>query len=354
MRRIGSTENVMKRGSRFLSLGVISSLVLPVGCGISPTGQTKGSSIPTVYVVQENAATHIYSILEFPANSQGSVAPLATVTEPSGTYISSIAVDSTGNLYVAVYFASNQDEILVYAAGATGAATPIRTITSLPSSPNTSNSVLGMAVDTAGQLYVSTPSAISVFAPDATGNATPVRQISGASTQLGSGPIAVDTQGNIYVGIYTFSVCCGTSGTILSGPGYVLVFSSTANGNSAPIRSLTMDLVMGLAVDAAGNIFVADDIQSGLSASEVMEFTPGQNGYVAPAQILPITQSQSLFGVALDTAGNLYLPSQSYSTDLQPSIQVLAPGNLSGNIPPILTFNSTAWTVPIGGGIAVH
>ena len=87
--------------------------------------------------------------------------------------------------------------------------------------------ISGMAIDNVGNLYVSCycqgVSAILEFGPTANGNVAPIRAISGNQTSVYSGGIAVDSAGNIYLNTsmnYTTEL--------------VLKFSPTDSGNVAP------------------------------------------------------------------------------------------------------------------------
>ena len=216
------------------------------GCsapGVGTTAVTTATPATSVYVVQTNSAaqygTYISgqsdTILRLPASASGVVAPTSSISAPVNYLIFGIAVDGSGNIYAsAVNVNSYVPEILVYAAGASGAATPVRTI----AGPATGlSNPLGMAVDASGQLYVLdgfvTPSGpgIHVFAAGANGNAAPVRVIQGPATGL-LNPIALalDAAGNMYTvdGINAYN----------APDYYVDVFSSTANGNVAPARTI--------------------------------------------------------------------------------------------------------------------
>lgn len=95
----------------------------------------------------------------------------------------------------------------------------------------------GIALDASGNLYISdqgsstvAPS-ILVFPSSLTGNVNqaPTRDISGVNTKLfAPTDVAVDASGNIYV-----------ADTTASGAGMLYVFSPTANGNVAPTTTYT-------------------------------------------------------------------------------------------------------------------
>jgi hypothetical protein len=323
---------------RYVSFGVISGAMLATGCGLPPAGPTQASVIATVYVAQYDSTTQIGSVLEFPANSQGSVAPANALTLPAGNVASYLAVDGAGNIYAATGLPFT--EIVVYPANAAGGGAPTRTITNLP--PTFSD---GIAVDQAGQLYLSTPGTISIFASNATGNAVPIRQIVNATI---GGTVAVDTQGNIYTSTYDLSADSAT----------ISVFSPTASGNATPTREISgaltgLGILTCLSVDPGGDLFVGSFLPSSFGPSSVLEFAPGATGNVAPSQTLTSVANESPFGLAVDTTGNVYVAVTHSATMPQPSVQVFSSSKLSGNVSPTATFTSTAWTGP-SGGIAIH
>jgi hypothetical protein len=71
-------------------------------------------------------------------------------------------------------------------------------------------------------------------------------------------------------------------------PFAIYEFSSTANGNVAPIRTITTGLGLGqytgtnLAVDSAGSIYVS-------SGAAVTEFAPNASGQTQPANTVTST-----------------------------------------------------------------
>jgi hypothetical protein len=157
---------------------------------------------------------------------------------------SSLAVTAKGMIYVANY---SGNSVTVYAAGSTGNVAPIRTISGAETHLK---SCTGLALDSTGGIYISNAGpkhgkpSVTVYAKGANGNAVPIRTISGADTALtGPNGIALDSRDNIYV----------TNVTSLSGGGTVNVYAKSANGNVAPIRTISgsntsLDVPAGISV----------------------------------------------------------------------------------------------------------
>ena len=116
----------------------------------------------------------------------------------------------------------------VYPAGARGHAAPIRTI----SGSNTElNFPQSMALDADKNIYTTNglnPSEnwlVAVFAARANGNVAPIRSISGSNTGLHDpAPVALDAGNNVYV---------------TNGNNRVTVYAAGANGNVAPIQAIS-------------------------------------------------------------------------------------------------------------------
>jgi hypothetical protein len=256
-----------------------------------------------IYVVNH---TGLGSVTVYPAGANGDVAPTQTISGsktgmngPEG-----IALDSSLNIYVANSFggASGLGSVTVYPAGANGNVAPIRTI----SGSNTGlNFPEGITLDASLNVYVTTfvggPSGlgnVSVYAAGANGNVAPVRTITGSNTRL-HGPvgIALGRQGGIYVVNY--------DSPNRPAPGSVTVYPAGTNGNVAPLRTISGSNTglfgsLGIARDGSG-IHVVNQ-QGGIGRlGSVTAYATGANGNVAPIQTIsgPNTQLKHPAGVAV-------------------------------------------------------
>lgn len=315
----------------------------PPGTGLVAGGAS------TVYVVQQ-PSTGTGSILQFALSASGALTPAATLTPPSGFSVTAVATDASGQIYVGGYLGNygTTPEILVYPAGSTGAATPSRTILALTNDFYVVNS---MVVDAPGQLYVTSNSlSVAIFSPTANGAATPTRLITGSATQLNNVlGVTVDTAGTLYVS--TISIPSSQIPT-----GLILAFSSTANGNASPARIITTsstNIFYGIAVDSALNLYASVDSSTGLSGSAIVEFASGATGAATPIASISGAATGLTYGGGLrrDSVGNLYAIEANVNTG---AVSLVAfPPTATGNATPGLTFTSTPWNNG-GSELALH
>jgi hypothetical protein len=362
--RIGSRH----RRSQYCSVAALTAGLLTtaaclsclIGCG-SGTSNAAAGILPeaapplaaggatSLYVIQQSAPG-ANSILQFSATANGSVAPLSTLTLPAALTPLFVTTDTVGRIYVGTTpAAGGAGQILVYAAGASGTAAALQTILgSATLGQGTFTSPNYLAVDSAGLLYVfDGGTSISVFAAGANGPATPIRQIVGALTQLTSGPgstgIAVDQSGYIYVGDPAPSSSLTDD---------ILVFSPGATGNVAPARVLnvggSLAAIEGLDVDAAGNLYVA-------AAGAIGVFAPGATGRDQPVRTIqlpftltnPPTSGVTPNSIRVDAAGNIYAKCTLYPPTIAytavPAIASFGAGAMSP-IAPLDPYDFTALT----------
>jgi len=288
---------------------------------------------------------------------------------PRTEFLDSVAVDLPGNIYVTTHNAEIDPSgpfdatVRIYSANTSGSAKPTRIIKgvatglALPS---------GVGIDSSGLIYVPQEQgfsdlglpAISVFAANAGGNVAPIRTITGDATTLSfpGGP-AFDSSNNVYV--------TNTVNAVGGPPDAVVEFSSTASGNVAPIRRIagaatTINTISGIALDGSGNIYVSsftgsDDPSQGLYVGSILVFSSNANGDVAPVRTISgsATMLHAIGSVKVDSAGNIFVTSDNVSSIFAtPAILKFAP-NANGNVAPIATITSSVFTQPIND-ITIH
>jgi hypothetical protein len=175
------------------------------------------------------------------------------------------------------------------------------------------------------------------------GDAVPIRTISGSATTivgLGAFPMAVDSADNIYI-----------STADLGEPDSILIFNSSVSGNVPPTSTIggpatTIYGIQGLALDSAGNIYLSN-IPSDNPNEEILEFSAGSTGNVAPIRTISgsATAMSAIGNLALDSAGNIYV-----LNDLN---LLKFASNATGNATPIATITTPASLI-FTNSIAVH
>jgi len=207
-------------------------------------------------VHNEVLVTNESSITVYPRTANGNVAPLRTISGPATGLIDpfGLAMDvAHGEVLVANFggLAGAEEEgptpgrITVYSRTANGDAAPLRTISGAATGlqnprglavDTVNNQILVVNVDGNGTDGPPHPPTITVYSRTANGNIAPVRTISGAATALQS-PIglAVDT-GNNEVLVANFG---GSDTEGLPLLPAITVYGRTASGNAAPLRVIT-------------------------------------------------------------------------------------------------------------------
>ena len=260
-----------------------------------------------------------------------------------------LAVDSSGN----VYFAENGDSRIrkidaksLDISTVVGNGTPGFSGDGSDPTKAQLNSPTGVAVDSAGNLYIAdslncrirkaaSGGSISTFA----GNGTfSYSGDGGAATQAQLNTpqgVAVDTNFNVYIADTLNNVVRKVSpnGTISN---YAGNGGAGSSGDGSAATSAQLHGPQGLAIDASGNLFIADTMNAKVrkvSASGVIGTVAGSGtagfggdgGAAASAQLnLPV-------GVAVDSSGNLYIADFGNSRVRKVSASGATIGTVAGN-----------------------
>src|SRR5258708_7626111 len=121
--------------------------------------------------------------------------------------------------------------------------------------------------------------------------------------------VAVDSTGSLYIadtGNYRIRKVSGGVITTVAGNG-----TYGYSGDNGPATSAQISSVYGVAVDSTGNLYIADannfrirKVSSGVITTVAGNGTPGYSGDNGPATSAQISYP---YGVAVDSTGNLYI-----------------------------------------------
>ena len=230
-------------------------------------------------------------------SGDGGPATSARLSSPAG-----IAVDGAGDLYIADNGNNRVRRV-----------SPAGIITAVPGTEIQNGSLYGVAVDRAGNLYYSDWDNNWVRRVDASGNVTTV---AGPTAQLRCPAVMVDPAGNLYivdtwnhrilrqVGPGIFTTVAGTGVEGFSGDGGIATSARLSQPSAA-------------AVDAAGNIYIADlrnhrirrvAVAGGMVNTGIISTVAGNGNDQFSGDGGPAVSAQLYaFATAVDAAGNIYI-----------------------------------------------
>jgi len=238
-----------------------------------------------------------------------------------------VAVDSVGNVYVADYFNSTIRKVT-----AAGVVTTMAGTAGMNGSADGTGAAArfsgpsGVAVDSAGNVYVADLANSTIRKVTAAGVVTTMAGTAGMNGSAdGTGAaarfsfpngVAVDSAGNVYVADTANSTIrtVTAAGVVTTTAGSVGMNGST-NGTGAVAR---FDLPTGVAVDSVDNVYVADQGNSTIrtvTAAGVVTTLAGTAGMPGSADGTgAVARFNSPAGVAVDSAGNVYVADRDNST----------------------------------------
>jgi sugar lactone lactonase YvrE len=227
-----------------------------------------------------------------------------------------LAIDASGNLYIA-----DEGNSVIRKMDTTGLVSNFAGVGGVKGSANglgslaTFNKPFGVATDASGNLYVAdagnnqirmigTAGMVNTFAGTGIAGASNVADSVSFNSPLG---IAVDNVGNIYVADYENNLVRKIT---QAGMVSTLAGSGAKGANDGLDTAATFNLPEALAVDAADNIYVADNgnnlIRKVTPTGQVTTFAgsgqPGRNDGTGTG-----ASFNSPFGIAIDADGNLYV-----------------------------------------------
>jgi len=324
-------------------LGVVQSLGLPNGPKISTivgngTGGYSGDGIP---------------------------ATSAEISLPYG-----VTVSSSGNLYIAdskncLIRMVDKSGVMHTVAG-NPAMGPGYSGDTGPATFAQLNAPLAVAVDSSGNLYIADAgnSVIRMVAtngkiytvagiqgsPTHWNDSTPLAPVLATTVDLGYPyGLAVDSSQNVYIADMGYNVIWELSGI----PGTTMTITTVAGDNSLgagnagdgrPATQAELNYPTGVAVDTLGNLYIADTqncVIREVNTSHVINTIVGngQSGYTGDGGPALSAQISYPSNVTVDSSGNLYLSAGQY----YPTVRMV---DTSGNI------NTIAGNVHLGGGYA--
>ncbi|MBV8600151.1 MAG: hypothetical protein JO359_01165, partial [Candidatus Eremiobacteraeota bacterium] len=199
------------------------------------------------------------------------------------------------------------------------------------------------------------PATLASVAATGSGSVTPATFIDGAATDLSrSYFVTLDAAGRLWT-----TNCLN----LVGGSGPVLAFNANATGDVAPLVSIAgpntglSGCQNGVAVDAAGNLYVADITNNPplYPGGQVAVFAPGAQGNVAPARVIagPAANLHSPTGLWLDGAANVYVADSALGyAGINPDVQVFAAGS-AGNVASMRTISGSNTNLAQPEGIVV-
>ena len=296
-------------------MGTTASFFAPAGVAVDATGNVYVADYGNNMIRMINPSGLVSTLAGNSSGASGSAngtGTAASFKSPSG-----VAVDAAGNVYVADA-GNNMIRKIITTTPSFGVVTTLAGAASLGSANGTPfNSPSGVAVDAGGNVYVAdqgnsliqkisqsgVPSGVVTTMAGSGTNGSANGTGTAASFNAPQG-VAVDAAGNVYVADYGNSLIrmISASGVVSTLAGNGVAGSANGTGSAASLNHPS-----GVAVDAGGNVYVADN-----SNNMIRKISPSAIvTTLAGSGVAGSANSTASFGdptgVAVDGSGNVYV-----------------------------------------------
>jgi uncharacterized delta-60 repeat protein len=271
---------------------------------------------------------------------------IATLSGSGYDYGQGIAVDSSGNVYVAGIITGNNFLLTKY--NKFGAIQWQRKLGTC----NDKGFGNILAIDSAGNSYVVgtiTEASLNLilFKYDTSGTLQWQKKLTGASSENGYG-VAVDSSGNVYV--------CGSTDSQGAGSNDALIVKYNSSGTVQWQRRLGgtgNDIAYSVAVDSSANVYIVGIAGTGgFGGSDVLVAKYNTSGTIQWQRRLGgATQDNGKSTAVVDSSGNIYLSADTNSSGAGSYDTLIAKYDTSGTLQWQRTFGSAG--TDINFGIAV-
>ncbi|HLY03655.1 MAG TPA: hypothetical protein VKR56_14310 [Candidatus Cybelea sp.] len=273
--------------------------------GFNLTGKAPPPPVGTIYALNFGSKSgEAATVTEYDGKANGNAAPERTLSLDSKLYAVSLAVDSSGNIYVGYFDSANGatfgapdsgNEIAVYAPGASGNDQPQYVLTADTASTSTAIYPIFLAFDPKGRLVTygsttvdgNTGDSVLTYAAGSKNATPPECAFSFQNPGLyypGPSGLTVDSAGNVYL-----------NGTFKNGFGsvygmYVAAAADVCKASIQPARYLPWDNITGLdagrttgvALDTSAEPFIGYFVENGSGSGATCQ--AAANVYAAGAK----------------------------------------------------------------------